>query len=108
MTALPSKTRAERWTLYGRPMPGIDGPEPPKDGVEVMPVSEHRENCDRHERFVEELILDRERLRESLEQITNTLGSTPDACKQNTCEGCVYEMCEAARIAHEALKGEQP
>jgi hypothetical protein len=37
----PGQPASKRWTIYGRPMPGVDGPDPPKNGIEVMPVGEH-------------------------------------------------------------------
>jgi len=39
--------------------------------------------------------------REALKDITDILGT--GACKANSCEGCDYEMKEAARVAREAL-----
>lgn len=42
-----------------------------------------------------------ERLRGALRQIVNTLGT--GSCGQCKCEGCDYEMGEAAQIAHDAL-----
>lgn len=96
---MSSKFSGARWTLrerftlagisqlqaLGR---GLDG-----ETVEVMPVSEHTQNCDRHERFVEDLILDQENLRTA----ALTLTESCERLRFDTNQGYLGESVRALR-----------
>lgn len=68
-------------------------------------------NCDDPDRpicnFDCQRIHDVKAFREALEQIGNVLGSGAGSCSECKCEGCEYELWEAARIARAALAGEE-
>lgn len=78
--------------------------------AEMMPaMGDYGKDCTRTLRMMADRIESLERdlaaLRAALQEVVDVLGPTP-GCSENTCEGCLYEMGHALRVARAALTEE--